>query len=72
VRVEDRLEAAAVLTSGDTVQPLVKPTCSPGERHDGDDQDEDDRAQADDDLAEVPLDERVEVDRWSSGGVSRV
>ena len=72
MRVEDPLEAAAVLASGDTVQPLLKPTCPPGQGNHGDDQDEDDHAQADDKLAEVRLDERVEVDRWSSGGVPRV
>ena len=75
VRIQDGLEAAAFFATGDAVQPEVQPACPPCKRNDGDDQDDDDRAETDDDLSEMRLYERVEVDprvlRWGSTESSR-
>ena len=62
MRIEDCLEATAVLPSGHTVQPDVESAGPAGERHDRDDEDEDDHTQADDDRSEVRRNERVKVD----------
>jgi hypothetical protein len=67
IGAQDRLEAPAVATAGDAVEPAAESAEAPGEDDHGDDEDEADRRKAGNDRSERLGEQGADVDRGSSG-----
>jgi len=64
---QDRLEAPAIATAGDAVEPPAESAEAPGEDEHGEDEDETDGREAGNDRSKRLGEQGIDVDRGSSG-----